>query len=252
MRPISIVSLAAVAVGISAVACQSETWDGQIRDAITARGNGPQAGGGPGTGGAAGFAQPGGSGGGGGFGEVGGSGGSGGSGSPGGSGGGGDSGSVGGTGGGGIGGFGGFGGTGGQPACFGFDGSGGFAGGIGAGMVGSGSCASAQEIIVPRAVITYDFSFFPVTPVGGRSAPKQFTLKNVGCAPITSLHFTLTDTSDYKIASTTCASMLAADAFCTVDIVFTPTRASCKIEAAIVARMENVPVAAANLEGASQ
>ena len=104
---------------------------------------------------------------------------------------------------------------------------------------------------MPRAAITYDFSFFPGVPVGAQSAPKQFALRNVGCAQITSLRFTLTDTSNYKIVSTTCASQLSAGDVCTVDVVFTPKVASCKIEAAIVARMENVPVAAANLEGSS-
>jgi hypothetical protein len=66
---------------------------------------------------------------------------------------------------------------------------------------------------------------FGLATVGLSSAQKSVTIQNTGAVPvnITGYSFAGADPTDFTVASTTCGSVLAAEAICDVNLVFTPT-----------------------------
>lgn len=63
---------------------------------------------------------------------------------------------------------------------------------------------------------------FPKTAVGTSSAPKTFTLDNLGTVALTGI--SPSTTGPFSVSTTTCSSSLAAKSKCTFSLVFTPTQ----------------------------
>ncbi|HEX4322130.1 MAG TPA: choice-of-anchor D domain-containing protein [Acidobacteriaceae bacterium] len=84
----------------------------------------------------------------------------------------------------------------------------------------SGTGASQATISFSPASIT-----FPTTKVGVASAAQVLTIKNTSAIAISvsSYVFSGTNASEFSISAKTCGTSLAADASCTISLVFKPT-----------------------------
>ena len=81
----------------------------------------------------------------------------------------------------------------------------------------SGTPATAPSAVPrPRAIT------FPATTIG-QSAPMEVDLVNNGPGSLTVTSAQISDTSEFTVASNTCAGQVAADTLCTVTVDFTPT-----------------------------
>ena len=85
-------------------------------------------------------------------------------------------------------------------------------------LAGVGS-SSSQLLTLEPAV---DFG---LVTVGQSSAQNAVTIQNTGAVPvnITGYSFSGNNPTDFTVASTTCGAVLAAEAICNVNLVFTPT-----------------------------
>lgn len=98
----------------------------------------------------------------------------------------------------------------------------------GAGKLNVLGAANAVAAMIPaNPVLSTGTLQFGAQPVGTTSGPQAVTLSNTGTAALTIT--SIAKSGDFKVATTTCGTTLAAGGNCTINITFHPTKTGTRV-----------------------